>query len=61
MSERERAARSIGFLEGFGAVVWMFVGEELADEYAADYDAHVETLRKALLAEQPDEEEEEDV
>lgn len=49
MTDREKAACAIGFLEGFGAVVWSFVGEKLADEYAACFDDQVETLRKALF------------
>ena len=48
MNDKQKAARAIGFLEGFGATVWMFVGEKLADEYAADYDDQVEVLRKAI-------------
>lgn len=43
MTERERAARAIGFLEGFSATVWA-----TADEFAERYDDSVEALRKAL-------------
>lgn len=48
MTDKQKAARAIGYLEGFGAIVWAFVGEKLADEYAAQYDEAVETLRKAI-------------
>lgn len=51
MTEREKAARAIGYLEGFGATVWAAVGEKLADEYAACYEQQVEALRKALFGE----------
>lgn len=49
MTDRERAARDIGFLEGFGATVWAMVGEKLADEYAAYYDSCVDGLRKMIF------------
>lgn len=49
MTEREKAARAIGYLEGLSAVLWMFVGEKLSDEFVSYYDADVETLRKILF------------
>jgi hypothetical protein len=49
MTEREEAARAIGFLEGFGAWVWSTVGPTLADEYADHFDRQVEILRKTLF------------
>lgn len=49
MTEREEAARAIGYLEGFSAVVWATVGEKLADEYADFYDRQVELIRKVLF------------
>lgn len=49
MSDNEKAAYAIGYLEGFGATVWALVGEKLCDEYAAHYDEQVEVLRKALF------------
>lgn len=50
MTDREKAARAIGYLEGFSCIVWTFVGEKLADDEAAAYDAAVETLRKAVFS-----------
>lgn len=55
MTEREKAARTIGYLEGLSAVLWMIVGEKLADEFVACYDEGVETLRKALFEKGEDE------
>lgn len=48
MTDNERAARAIGYLEGMSAVWWAFVGEKLSDEMVAAYDEAVETLRKAI-------------
>ena len=50
MTDREKAARAIGYLEGFSCIVWTFVGEMLADESAAGYDDAVEVLRKAIFS-----------
>ena len=55
MTDREKAARAIGYLEGFSCIVWTFVGEKLADDSAAAYDAAVETLRKAVFKQEGDE------
>lgn len=52
MSDKQNAARAIGYLEGFSAIVWVFVGDKLADEMAAGFDDAVETLRKALLCDE---------
>ena len=43
--------RAIGFLEGFSAWAWAQVGPKLADEFMDQYDASVETLRKAITDE----------
>ena len=45
---KQKATRAIGFLEGFGAWAWSQVGPKLADEFMDQYDASVETLRKAI-------------
>ena len=51
----EKAARAIGYLEGFSCIVWAHVGENLADEAVAGYDEAVETLRKAVFKQEGDE------
>ena len=56
MTDREKAARAIGYLEGFSFTVWTFVGEELADEAAAGYDDAVEVLRKAVFKQEGEDE-----
>lgn len=48
---KQKAMRAIGFLEGFGAWAWSQVGPKLADEFMDQYDASVETLRKAITDE----------
>ena len=55
MDDKQKAARAIGYLEGFSAIVWAFVGEKLSDESVAYYDECVETLRKALFEKDADE------
>lgn len=50
MTDREKAAWAIGYLEGFSCIVWAHVGEKLADSEAAAYDAAVEMLRKAIFS-----------
>lgn len=49
---RQKAMRAIGFLEGFGAWVWVSTGddEKLAPEFAGAYDDYVEELRKAMMS-----------
>lgn len=56
MTDKEKAARAIGYLEGFSCIVWTFVGEKLADNEAAAYDAAVETLRKAVFEQEGEDE-----
>lgn len=48
---KQKAMRSIGFLEGFSAWAWSQVGPKLADEFMDQYDASVEALRKAITDE----------
>ncbi len=55
MTDTEKAARAIGYLEGFSVFMWAFVGEKLADESVAAYDEAVETLRKAIFKKEVDE------
>lgn len=50
MSDKQKAARAIGYLEGMSALWWAFVGEKLSDEMVAAYDEAVETLRKRSAA-----------
>ena len=50
MTDREKAARAIGYLEGFSCIIWANVGEKLADESVMAYDEAVETLRKAIFS-----------
>ena len=56
MTDTEKAARAIGYLEGFSVFMWAFVGEKLADESVAAYDDAVETLRKAFFKKEVDDE-----
>lgn len=55
MTDKEKAARAIGYLEGFSSIVWAHVGEKLSDESVAAYDEAVETLRKAVFEKKVDE------
>ena len=55
MTDNEKVARAIGYLEGFSSIVWAHVGEKLADESVAAYDEAVETLRKAFFRNEVDE------
>ena len=48
---KQKAMRAIGFFEGFSAWAWSQVGPKLADEFMDQYDASVETLRKAITDE----------
>lgn len=36
-----KAARAVGFLEGFGALLWTQVGPNLADEEVAEFEKRV--------------------
>ena len=56
MTDKEKAARAIGYLEGFSCIVWAFVGEKLDDESAAGYDDAVEVLRKAVFKQEGEDE-----
>lgn len=53
MTEREKAARAIGYLEGMSSVIWSLDRNDLpvqvGDEAAVFYDQHVEVLRKMLF------------
>lgn len=59
MSERERAARAIGFLEGLSALLWS-IGENpdgsisMAAETCGYYDDQVEILRRFAFGEVSD-------
>jgi len=48
MTDKQKAARAIGYLEGLSAIWWVFVGDKLSDETVAAYDEAVETLRKVI-------------
>lgn len=39
--KRRKAVRAIGFLEGFGALLWTQVGPNLADEEVAEFEKRV--------------------
>lgn len=39
--ERRNAVRAVGFLEGFGALLWTQVGPNLADEEVAEFEKRV--------------------
>ena len=38
------AAANIGWLDGFAAVLWTLVGDQLSDETVAEYEARVARL-----------------
>ena len=42
--KRANAVRAIGFLEGFGAMLWNFVGPNLSDEEVAEYEKNVASI-----------------
>lgn len=46
-----RAAYSLGWLEGFSAILWDLVGEKLSDEMVSEYEAHVRRVRESMLIE----------
>ena len=56
MTDKERIARDIGWLQGFGSTVWALVGEKLADETAATYDEVVDELYDLLLVKEGEDE-----
>lgn len=39
--ERRNAIRAVGFLEGFGALLWTQVGPNIADEEVAEFEKRV--------------------
>lgn len=39
--KRAKAVRAVGFLEGFGALLWTQVGPNLADEEVAEFEKRV--------------------
>lgn len=39
--KRRKAVRAVGFLEGFGALLWTQVGPNLADEEVAEFEKRV--------------------
>ena len=41
METRNKAIRAVGFLEGFGALLWTQVGPNLADEEVAEFEKRV--------------------
>lgn len=43
-AKRANAVRAIGFLEGFGAMLWNFVGPNLSDEEVAEYEKNVASI-----------------
>ena len=52
MTERERVARAIGFLEGLSIAMWNMDSDKgigIAPETAAYYDDQVELLRRAVF------------
>ena len=57
MNERERQAEyakalySIGWLDGFSAILRDLVGKKLSDETVAEYGEHVGRVREALHVE----------
>lgn len=40
-ARRANAVRAVGFLEGFGALLWTQVGPNLADEEVAEFEKRV--------------------
>lgn len=42
--ERRNAIRAVGFLEGFGAMLWNFVGPNLSDEEVVEYEKNVASI-----------------
>lgn len=53
MTEREKAARAIGYLEGMSSVMWSLdkfdSPVQVCAEAAAFYDQQIEALRKVLF------------
>ena len=55
MTDKERIARDIGWLQGFSSTIWALVGERLSDETAAAYDEVVDELYELLLVKEGEE------
>ena len=43
-----KAVRAVGFLEGFGAMLWNFVGPNLADEEVAEFEKRVADIAEYI-------------
>lgn len=48
METRNKAVRAIGFLEGFGALLWTQVGPNLADEEVAEFEKRVADIAEYI-------------
>ena len=58
MTEKERQMRrnveyakglySLGWLDGFSAILWALVGDKLSDEMVAEYEAHIANVRDSM-------------
>ena len=46
--ERRDAIRAVGFLEGFGALLWTQVGPTLADEEVAEFEKRVADIAEYI-------------
>lgn len=46
--ERRNATRAIGFLEGFGALLWTQVGPNLADEEVVEFEKRVADIAEYI-------------
>lgn len=46
--KRANAVRAIGFLEGFGALLWTQVGPNLADEEVAEFEKRVADIAEYI-------------
>lgn len=46
--KRANAVCAIGFLEGFGAMLWNFVGPNLSDEEVAEYEKNVASIAEYI-------------
>lgn len=48
METRNKAIRAVGFLEGFGALLWTQVGPNLADEEVAEFEKRVADIAEYI-------------
>lgn len=46
--ERRNAIRAVGFLEGFGALLWTQVGPSLSDEEVAEFEKRVADIAEYI-------------